>query len=351
MKKILLIEDDVVVRENTSEILELAGYAVTVAKDGKEGAEAAKKIVPDLIVCDIMMPHLDGYGVLHILTKDPQTAAIPFIFLTAKAEKNEWRKGMDLGADDYLTKPFEETELLQAIEVRLKKNDMAKRMYAQGIGDLGQFLNQADGLKELTALSKKHPVFSHKKRETLFHEGDAPQFLYFLIKGKVRTHKVNDEGKELVTTLAKPGDFVGYIPLLQETEYVDTAVVLEDCEVCKIPKDDFLSLIYANKDVAAQFMKLLAGNVADKEGQLMSLAYDTVRKKVAGALLRLETRYREKGQKNFKITIPRDDLAGIAGIATETVIRSLSEFKDKGFIQIEGREIVVLDSQSLREVF
>jgi CheY-like chemotaxis protein len=97
MKKILLIEDNTEVRENTAEILELADYTVFTAANGKIGVELAKREMPDLIICDIMMPELDGYGVLHVLSKNPATASIPFIFLTAKSEKDDFRKGMNLG--------------------------------------------------------------------------------------------------------------------------------------------------------------------------------------------------------------------------------------------------------------
>ncbi|MCA6407955.1 MAG: response regulator, partial [Cytophagales bacterium] len=122
MSKILIIEDNLEVRENTAEILELAQYKVITAENGKTGVELAIKGKPDLIICDIMMPVLDGYGVLHMLSKNPETAAIPFIFLTAKSEKSDYRKGMELGADDYITKPFDDTQLLNAIEIRLKKS-------------------------------------------------------------------------------------------------------------------------------------------------------------------------------------------------------------------------------------
>lgn len=121
MKKILLIEDNQFVRENTAEILELDNFDVITAENGKVGIEKALKHIPDIIICDIMMPELDGYGVFEGLNKNPKTASIPFIFLTAKSEKVEIRKGMNLGADDYLTKPFEEQELLDVIECRLKK--------------------------------------------------------------------------------------------------------------------------------------------------------------------------------------------------------------------------------------
>ena len=118
MQKILVIEDNLDVRENIVEILELSNYEVSEAPNGKEGVKAAKKEQPDLILCDIMMPEMDGYEVLYMLGKDPGTSTIPFIFLTAKAEKSDFRQGMSLGADDYLTKPFDDMELLKAIEGR-----------------------------------------------------------------------------------------------------------------------------------------------------------------------------------------------------------------------------------------
>jgi CheY-like chemotaxis protein len=120
-KKILVIEDNLEMRENIAEILELANYEIVTAEDGKKGVVAAKAEKPDLIICDVMMPELDGYGVLHILGKDPITLAIPFIFLTAKSESVDVRKGMGMGADDYITKPFEEMDLLDAVEMRFKE--------------------------------------------------------------------------------------------------------------------------------------------------------------------------------------------------------------------------------------
>ncbi|MEM9986339.1 MAG: response regulator, partial [Bacteroidota bacterium] len=122
MKRILLIEDNPGMRENTAEILELADYEVLTAQHGKEGVALAKEHLPDLIICDIMMPELDGYGVLRMLGANKDTSSIPFIFLTAKAEKSDFRRGMNLGADDYITKPFDDVELLDAIEMRLKKH-------------------------------------------------------------------------------------------------------------------------------------------------------------------------------------------------------------------------------------
>src|SRR3954452_2791740 len=143
MKKILLIEDNDEIRENTAEILELSNYKVFTASNGKIGVELAVEKKPDLIVCDIMMPVLDGYGVLMMLQKNSETQQIPFIFLTAKTERSDMRKGMQLGADDYITKPFEGSELLSAIEIRLKKAELAHQELASGIEGLNQLLYAA----------------------------------------------------------------------------------------------------------------------------------------------------------------------------------------------------------------
>src|SRR5881227_1670750 len=127
MKKILLIEDNDDIRDNTAEILELSNYKVIVAENGKVGVEKAIMHTPDLIICDIMMPVLDGYGVLHALQRNDALKHTPFIFLTAKTERGDFRKGMELGADDYITKPFDGTELLNTVDRRIKKMEMLKK--------------------------------------------------------------------------------------------------------------------------------------------------------------------------------------------------------------------------------
>ena len=123
MKKILVIEDNLDIRENIAEILELANYTVYTAENGSEGVETALSIYPDLVVCDIMMPELDGYEVLDIMHHNSNLQNTPFIFLSAKTENSEFRKGIQLGADDYIPKPFDTTYLLNAIEKRLKKQN------------------------------------------------------------------------------------------------------------------------------------------------------------------------------------------------------------------------------------
>lgn len=131
MKTILVIEDEKPVLTNIVEILESGGFQAIGAENGADGIQLAKERNPDLILCDIMMPVMDGHGVLSDLRSEPATATIPFIFLTAKADKTDLREGMNLGADDYLTKPFRRKELLMAVNARLEKQAAMLERYAQ----------------------------------------------------------------------------------------------------------------------------------------------------------------------------------------------------------------------------
>lgn len=352
MVKILLIEDNLEMRENTAEILELASYEVVTAENGKIGVDLAKTEKPDIIICDIMMPEMDGYGVLYVLGKDPKTAGIPFIFLTAKAEKRDLRKGMEQGADDYITKPFEELELLNGIESRLKRSEVFKKEYGGGMNGLSSFIDDAKGLEELRKLSEDRKLRTYGPKETIYHEEDYPNGMFYLNKGKVKTFRMNEDGKEYVTGLHKPGDFFGYMALLEECNYTETAEVMEDAELFKIPKNDFLMLIQRNRDVAHKFVKMLSANVIQKEEELINLAYNSIRKRVADALLLLRKRYMEENSedKEFSIAVSRDNLASIVGTATESVIRTLSEFKDDKLISVKGRQISILDPERLAKL-
>jgi DNA-binding response OmpR family regulator len=129
MKKVLVIEDEKAVMNNLLEILDSGGFQGFGAENGSEGIQLAKEELPDLIICDIMMPDTDGYEVLRTLRENSETAMIPFIFLTAKTEQPDLRQGMNLGADDYITKPFRRNELLDSIAVRLEKRALIAEQY------------------------------------------------------------------------------------------------------------------------------------------------------------------------------------------------------------------------------
>jgi CRP/FNR family transcriptional regulator, polysaccharide utilization system transcription regulator len=347
MKTILLIEDNPDMRENTTEILELAHYNVLTAENGKKGIKLAQEQQPDLIICDIMMPELDGYSVLHLLSKESETASIPFIFLTAKAEKSDYRKGMTLGADDYLTKPYDDVELLSAVETRLRKNSLLKTEYSRTEEGLNQFLNEVKSFESLKKLSENKRTKLYKKREIIYSEGSYPNAVYFLKEGKIKNSKTNEFGKEYIVELHKPGDFFGYLDLLENTPYQESAVALQDSEIVIIPKDEFNNLLYNNRDVATKFIKILSNEVREREERLLKLAYNSVRKRVAEALIMLANRYQDDKSKPFAIAITREDLASIVGTATETVIRTLSDFKDEHLIEMKGSLITVLDYEKL----
>jgi CRP/FNR family transcriptional regulator, cyclic AMP receptor protein len=347
MKYLLLIEDNNEIRENTAEILELAGYKVKTASNGKIGVELALQERPDLIICDIMMPVLDGYGVLHLLNKNPALAGIPFIFLTAKAERSDLRKGMEMGADDYVTKPFDDIELLNAVESRLKRAALLTRDYPVNAAGMQQMLNEFSGRNGLQDLIADRNINTYKKKQAIYTEGNHPNRLYFIRKGKVKTYKSNDAGKELTVGLFNEGDFLGYTALLEETVYKESAEAIEDTEVAIIPKEEFEHLLKNNREATHKFIRLLARNVTEKENQLLGLAYNSLRKRVADALISLQAKYQKEGQEGFSIHISREDLANIAGTATESLIRTLSDFKAEKLVEIKDGSIIITNHKKL----
>lgn len=347
MKKILLIEDNKEIRENTAEILELANYRVFTAENGKIGVEIALKENPDLIICDIMMPVLDGYGVLHLINKNPQVQHTPFIFLSAKAEKGDIRKGMSLGADDYITKPFDGTELLDAVEGRLKKAELLRKDLASGLAGLGELMSVNSGKDVLTSFTESRNINKYKKKQVIYSEGNRPFQLFFIQKGKVKTYKINELGKELTVGLYSEGDFLGYIALMEGSSYRESAVAMEDTELAVIPRDDFNELMNSSKEISQKFIKLLARNVSEKEEQLLGMAYNSLRKKVADALLALQKKYTSSSASPNSIDISRENLATIAGTATESLIRTLSDFRSEKLIDLNGSSIVILQEKKL----
>ncbi len=344
MKKILVIEDNPDLRENLAEILVLSGYEASTAENGKIGALKAQTDLPDLILCDIMMPELDGYGVLHILSRQAETADIPFIFLTAKAEKEDFRRGMSLGADDYITKPFDDVALLQTIESRLQKSERLRKASAQSGGSLERFIDEARAVEAIQHLSENREVRHYKKKDIVFREGEYPRWLYFVESGKVKIFMTSNDGRELIVKVAQAGDFLGFLALFKEDAYPESAAALEDCSIKLVPKQDFAALVFGNRDVNARFIKMLANHIAEREQQLIELAYNSVRKRVATVLSRLCT------QSGPVIRLLREDLAALAGTAKETLIRTLTDFKNEGLVEIKEGIVTVVKAEKLSEM-
>lgn len=346
-KTILVIDDNTDIRENTAEILDMAGYKTVTAENGKKGVEAAIKCKPDLIVCDIMMPELDGYGVLHLLRKNAEMQHIPFIFLTAKTERSDFRKGMEMGADDYVTKPFDDIELLNAIEIRLKKSEVINGQYASSPQGLSQFIKDIKNSGLLQQLSDQYDVEHYSKKQVLYTEGKRPRFLFYLVNGKVKAFKNHEDGKEYIIDLLSAGDFIGYKALIEDKNYEDNATILEDAEIMKIPKEDFLQMIYSDISIATKFIHIITQNVKEKEERLLNLAYSSVRKRVAKALVDISSKFNVQ---NNTIEISRDDVAQYIGTATESLIRTLSDLKEEKLIEIKSGKIIVINIEKLKNL-
>ena len=353
-RKILVIEDDEEICENIKSILELANYEVISANSGREGIELVHKNQPDLILCDIMMPDLDGYGVIHILSKDPSTANIPFIFLTAKSGQKDFRAGMNLGADDYITKPFDGLELFNAIELRLKKNDLIKTTFRNDVTNINDFFVKAKQLPGFHKISDNRLSRVYKKKDFIFMEGAQPLYLYFISRGEVKTYKSNNDGKELITGLHKQGQFIGFLPLLENKPNNETAVVLKESEVFLIPQQDFLTMIYTNKEIARKFISMLSSNLYDAENTLLELAYQSVRQRVATALIKLNHHsngHSNGAEKNVTIiTVARKDISAMVGTSTESLNRTLADFKEEGIIEISDSGLKIINTGRLEFV-
>ena len=350
MKKIVLIEDNQEIRESMAEILKLADYNVYTAENGKTGVSLALEHQPDLIICDIMMPVLDGYGVIHLLHKHLPMQYTPFVFISAKTERSDVRKGMDLGADDYLTKPFDGTELLNVVEARLKKSEFLKEQLQPNLSGVSQLMRSIGERDYMEDLKEGRNINRYKKKQRIYSEGNRPSYLFYVLKGRVKTSKRNIDGKELIINLYKTGDFLGYRALLENCEYRESADALEDTELALIPKTDFEELLNNNFAVMKKFVQLLANNLDTNEDQLLAVAYNSLRKKVADALVTLYEKYNPQKAASFYIDLSRENLAAIAGVAKESLIRTLGDFKQEKLIIIEENQISILNYDKLKRM-
>lgn len=349
MHSILVIDDNAEIRENTAEILELAGYRTFTAENGKVGVETALREHPDLIVCDIMMPVLDGYGVLHLLNKNESTRSTPFIFLSAKTERADLRKGMEMGADDYITKPFEEIELLNAVETRLKKKKVLEQDFPPNAAGLGNFLHAVKETGLVSQIKDQYDTINYPKKQVLYQEGNRPRFVYYVVSGKLKSVKIHEDGKEYIHELFGEGDFVGHLPIIEDKNYDHSVVAIENAEVLQLPKEDFLHMMSADAAVVQKFIQLMTKNIREKEERLLTLAYSSLRKRVAKALLDIDTKY-NKEEKPSPIDISREDIAHYIGTATESLIRTLGDFKQEKLISITDGKLHIQNREKLKNL-
>ena len=348
MKKILVIEDNIEILENTAELLELSHYKVYTAENGRTGVELALEHKPDLILCDIMMPELDGYGVLHMIQLNPELQHTPFIFLTARAELSDIRKGMALGADDYLLKPFDPTDLLNALEGRLKKVELMKQKI-NGLHNNSEEESSANGEHEFREFMEAGFTDMYRKKQRIFTEGNHPVRMYYLNRGKIKLFKTNDDGKEMIVKIVKEGMFFGHPAIFADSAYQASAETLEDSEIVSVSRTEFEKLLRTHSGAVGKFIKILADDILQRDEQLLNIAYNSLRRKVADALISVYKTYC-KGDAAATISLSRETLAAIAGTATESLIRTLSDFKSEKLIDIKDGNIAILEIERLERM-
>jgi DNA-binding response OmpR family regulator len=348
-QKVLIIEDNDDLRESTAEILQLAGFNVYQANNGSLGIQLATAQLPDIILCDIGMPVLDGYETLKLLRQNELTFRIPVIFLSGKTERADFRRGMELGADDYLTKPFEAAELFNAIESRLKKRSQANISSKNILQPQSGYIQQANGLDELEKAAAEQRPQQMSRKQVIYYNGDSVNGIYKVISGKVKTFKVAGDGREILTGVFGPSDYFGIAGFFSGDGFKETAEAMENTVLSMVPKSIVEELVRKYQDVSKYFFDLIAQNVISKDEQLVQVAYHSVRKRMAEVLLRLHSTYNTADLSVLGFS--RNTLSEMAGIAMETASRILNDFKNEKLINFTlNNQIVLLDTEKLRNM-
>ena len=187
-----------------------------------------------------------------------------------------------------------------------------------------------------------------KKKDTIFSEGETAGHMYFIVSGKIKTFRTNEDGKELITAILKEGDFFGYISMFDEKGRRESSIAIEDAELISISRDDFLTILHSQDVIAMKFIKFMANNVNESENRLLKLGYDSARKRVAEALLFIFKRF--GSTENRFVPIARETISSIAGVAPESVSRNLSDFKEEGLIESENGSIKIRDFSKLEKM-
>ena len=347
-KIILVVDDEKDIVELVAYNLEREGYQIAKAYDGHQALRYIRENQPDLVILDLMLPGISGLEICRLIRKKPETEGLPIIMLTAKSDSVDKIMGLEIGADDYLTKPFNEEDLLNAIESRLAKTSILhdQRMNKPIVDEKDGDLHTLNDLKNFVDDHGKE--FHFKKGEIIFQQGKNSNYIFLLKKGIVKTHKIDENGKELTTSLLKEDDLFGYASLLQNITYQESATAVENCDLAGIIKEELKNVLQKNHKVTLELFELLSDNLSEMKEQLLQMAYGSVRKKTAATILQFAEKMNPKKQDQIKIS--RNDLASVAGIATESLIRTLSHFNKEGLIEINGRNIKILDLASLKQI-
>lgn len=201
---------------------------------------------------------------------------------------------------------------------------------------------------ELMAINEGKGCTSYKKGQLIFKQGSYPHGLYCINAGKAKLYQLSENGREQIVRLTKAGDVLGYRALLSGEQYTSSAEAIEECSVCFIPRNVFLKFLEENSSLSMQVMKLLASDLKNAEHKVTDLAQKSVRERMAEALLYLKEVYgMEKDNATINVAMRREDMANIAGTATETAIRILAEFREEGLVEFVGKRIKISNMNNL----
>ncbi len=339
-QRLLLLEHNSAYQATISEVLIAAGYQVTVAHEGWAGLALARQQPPDLILCAASLSGLDGYALLHLCRQTPTLRAVPFIILGQEAAWPALRRAMERGADDYLPQSCEASSLLLSVAARLLRagsepNDAAASTPPQETGFT------------LAALAASYPPRLMARRQTVYAEGDKPRYLYYVHAGRVKTTKTTSFGKELITSIYYTQDFFGFKDLLEQGMHLEAALAIEDTVLHCIPAADFWQHLRC-PNISLEVMRQLAGRKRVREAMLLDMAYHSLRRRLANALLLLHEQAEAHGHVPPYIQLTREDLAALVGITPESVSRTLSEFRHDHLLEVTPQGIRLLQPGYLR---
>ncbi|MCF8716448.1 response regulator [Joostella atrarenae] len=335
MNKILLIEDDKMLRENTVELLKLSKkYKVFSADNGLSGIEMAKEIQPDIILCDIMMNPIDGYKVYNELKSDLKTSQIPFVFISAKGEYKDIRFGMNLGADDYLTKPYTEEDLNEAIDQRLKKVKRIKKDLKRN-----QFLRKNIDTIDLFKKNAHLKVF--KKDSVVYDDLTNTNNLYLIKSGLIKSYQLDTTGKILGLYLFKSNDYIGNFSMNNKTKSIggNKSVCIQDTVVYCLSTQKLSELIDSSPSIGKAIIDFLTRYIYNIQNQFLPIIYGNSRSKTLTTLHRLKKILTDENTKF--IDLPRHDIANFAGMSTETLIRTLKILEKERVITLDKKKIYI----------
>ncbi len=342
---VIVIEDQLEVRENLMETLELAEYRVLGAPDGHEGVKLVRANKPDLILCDVMMPKLDGFGVLELLRKDPVTSSVPFIFLTARAEREDLRRGMNLGAADYVTKPFFQDELLKVVELRIQQAEEEAPLVGNS-SEPKMVLSSQDyevAKVSLDQLSNEGRNRVYTDRSAIYFSGDKVHSVYKVASGRVRLYLETEFGKILTIDSLGEGAWFGLEDVFAGGGHSVSASAYPDAEIVLVDVAKYLDLVHRNPSLVLNQARQMSQDLALRAEQLMQIAYFSVRKRIAEFLLRSAERLKTEIS---LIDLRREDIAEAVGTTPESVTRVLTEFRKDGLVHLPsagGIEVVDVD--------